>query len=77
MSKFPIKSVFEQIANEVFTMKSISEAKEFITNFLEEKRIKHEDKKIILYNVSNCNNMNMLQRYIFNSLLKYEGMSLN
>jgi hypothetical protein len=77
MSKFPIRSVFEQIATEVFQMSNVNVAKEFISNFLKEKKIKEEDKKVILYNVSNCKSMNMLQRYICNSLLKFEGMSLN
>ena len=75
--KKSIKSVLEQIATEVFQMRNINDAKEFISNFLNEKRIKDEDKKIILYNVSNCNSMYMLQRYVCNSLLKFEGMSLN
>jgi hypothetical protein len=77
MSKFPIRSVFEQIATEVFQMTNVNVAKEFISNFLNEKKIKEEDKKVILYNVSNCKSMNMLQIYICNSLLKFEGMSLN
>ena len=36
---FPIKSIFEQISAQVFTMKSLSEAKQFTTEFVEGKNI--------------------------------------
>ena len=75
--KFKIKSVFEQIASNVFQMKSIEQAKQYITEFVNSKEIKDTDKQLIINNVSNCRNILQIQRYICNALLKYEGMSVN
>jgi hypothetical protein len=77
MSKFPIKSVFEQIAKEVFVSTNVNTAKELINSFLREKNISEVDKKTILYNVSKCKSMYHLNKYICNSLLKFEGLSVN
>jgi F0F1-type ATP synthase delta subunit len=77
MSKVQIKSIFEQIASEVFNMKDVNKAKQFITEFVNNKKIKDEDKKIIIDNVNKCKYLYQIQSYICNSLLRYEGMSLN
>jgi len=77
MSKVQIKSIFEQIAEKVFTMKDKDAAKQFIIEFVNSKGIKEEDKKIIIANVEACKHMHKIQSYICNSLLKYEGMSVN
>lgn len=77
MSKFQIKSIFEQIAEQVFDMKDVNVAKQFITEFVTSKDIKEQDKKTIIANVNACEHMYKIQSYICNSLLKYEGMSLN
>jgi hypothetical protein len=77
MKNFQIKSVFEQIAAEVFTMRDVNAAKAFIHEFITEKGINGVDKQVIINNVSQCKNMPAVQRYICNSLLKYEGMSLS
>ena len=77
MSKVQIKSIFEQIASEVFNMKDVNKAKQFVTEFVNNKKIKDEDKTIIINNVNNCKSISRIQTYICNSLLRYEGMSLN
>ena len=77
MSKFQIKSIFEQIAEQVFDMKDVNVAKQFITEFVNVKDINEQDKKTIINNVNDCKHMYKVQMYICNSLLKYEGMSLN
>jgi len=77
MSKVQIKSIFEQIASEVFNMKDVNKAKQFVTDFVTNKKIKDEDKKVIIDNVNNCKSISRIQSYICNSLLRYEGMSLN
>jgi hypothetical protein len=76
-AKVQIKSILEQIAKEVFVMRNISEIKTFIKSFVENKNINDIDKNIILTNVDQCTNAQMVQRYICNSLLKYEGMGVN
>lgn len=77
MSKFPIKSIFEQIAEQVFDMKNPIQAKQFITEFVNEKDINEIDKKTIIQNVNKCKHMHKIQSYICNSLLRYEGLSVN
>jgi F0F1-type ATP synthase delta subunit len=77
MSKVQIKSIFEQIASEVFNMKDVNKAKQFVTEFVNNKKIKDEDKKVIVDNVNACKSISRIQSYICNSLLRYEGMSLN
>ena len=77
MSKFQIKSMFEQIATQVFTMKDVNAAKTFINEFVNDKDINDIDKKVILNNIKDIKHINKLQTYICNSLLKYEGMSIN
>ena len=77
MSKFQIKSMFEQIATQVFTMKDVNAAKTFINEFVNDKDINDIDKKVILNNIEDIKHINKLQTYICNSLLKYEGMSVN
>lgn len=77
MSKVQIKSIFEQIAEKVFEMKDKDAAKQFITEFVNSKDINEHDKKTIIANVEACKHMHKIQLYICNSLLKYEGMSLN
>jgi hypothetical protein len=77
MSKVQIKSIFEQIASEVFNMKDVNKAKQFVTDFVNDKKIKDEDKTVIINNVNACKSISRIQTYICNSLLRYEGMSLN
>ena len=74
--KVQIKSIFEQIAEQVFVMRNINDIKTFIKSFVEGKNINNVDKNIILNNVDKCKNVTAVQRYICNSLLKYEGMSV-
>lgn len=75
--KYQIKSIFEQIAEQVFKMNDVIKAKQFIAEFVVEKGINDKDKQLILNNIQSCKNIVALQRYICNSLLKYEGMSVS
>lgn len=77
MKNVKIKSVFEQIAAEVFTMRDVNKAKVFINEFITSKGINGIDKNIIVNNVNKCSNINAIQRYVCNSLLQYEGMGLS
>ena len=76
-TKVNIKSVFEQIAEQVFQMTNLNEAKAFTTEFINGKNIKEEDKKTILRQLDDIKTIVKFQTYICNSLLKYEGMSVN
>lgn len=72
-----IKSIFEQISEQVFTMNNMVEAKQFIAEFVNSKKINDVDKTNIINNVNACRNIIKIQSYICNSLLKYEGMGMN
>ena len=72
-----IKSIFEQISSQVFTMTDLGQAKTFVTEFVSQKGIKEDDKKSILYSIRDIKSIVRFQSYICNSLLKYEGMGMN
>jgi hypothetical protein len=72
-----IKSIFEQISTEVFQMNNLDEMKRFTIDFVESKKIKDEDRKRIVIAVVQLKSVSAFHRYICNSLLKYEGMSLS
>ena len=75
--KVQIKSIFEQISTKVFTMTNLSQAKAYVTEFVNSKNINEEDKRSILKAVDESKTLVRFQTYICNSLLKYEGMSVN
>jgi hypothetical protein len=76
-AKVQIKSVLAEVAPQVFTMKQTNEAKKFIVEFITNKNIKEEDKRLILSNINKCNTLYSVHKYICNSLLMYEGHSIN
>jgi len=76
-AKVQIKSVLAEVAPHVFVMKHTNEAKEFISKFISDRNIKEEDKRIILSNINKCNTIYSVHKYICNSLLMYEGHSIN
>jgi hypothetical protein len=56
---------------QIIADEKISQTIEIAENIIE------QDKKVILNNIRDIKNMIKLQTYICNSLLKYEGMSVN
>ena len=72
-----IKSIFEQISTEVFQMNNLDEMKRFTIDFVENKKIKDEDRKRIVVAVVQLKSVSAFHRYLCNSILKYEGMSLS
>jgi len=76
-TNYNFKSVLEQIISDVYKMTNVNEAKNFIENFLEEKKIDEVTKKQMLQNISEIKSMLKLQIYMTNSLLRFEGMSVN
>jgi len=79
MSKFKvqIKSIFEQISQDVFKMNNINDIKQYVIEFVNGKNIDDKDKQGIIKNISECRNVMAAQRYICNALLKFEGLSVN
>lgn len=79
MSKFKvqIKSIFEQISQDVFKMNNINDIKTYVVNFVNTKQIEDRDKQGIIKNINECRNVMAAHRYICNALLKFEGLSVN
>jgi hypothetical protein len=75
--KFEIKSIFEQISEQVFKMTDLNEAKQFVIIFVKEKKINEVDKNKILFEVNNAKTMVKFQTYICNALLRYESLGMN
>jgi hypothetical protein len=44
--KYPIKSIFEQISEQVFAMNNLSQAQKFITDFVNEKKLMTKTNKV-------------------------------
>ena len=76
-SKPQIKSIFEQISQQVFQMNNLEEVKTFVIDFVSKKHINEVDKQNIINQVNNTTSVVKFQKYICNSLLKYEGMGVN
>tara|TARA_R110000796_G_scaffold227056_1_gene343568 strand:+ start:318 stop:542 length:225 start_codon:yes stop_codon:yes gene_type:complete len=70
------KSTLKQITSEVFSATTLTEGKLIVNNHIGGTGIKDTDKKTILRNVNNINELGKLQYYICNSLLKFEGLGL-
>jgi hypothetical protein len=77
MVKVQVKSIFEQIKDEVFAAKNINDIKAFVVDFVQNKNIEDKDKQAIIKSVSEIKTVAKFQLYICNSLLKYEGMGVN
>lgn len=71
----PIVSTLAKITEQVFTAKSCNEAKTLAISYLETTRVKHKEQMII--EINKCTTLYQIQKYCCNSLLKYEGLSLN
>lgn len=74
---YQIKSVLEQIANNVFQMKDLDAIKHYVVTFIGEHNVNDKDKQSIIKNINECRNVNAAHRYVANALLKYEGLSPN
>lgn len=79
MSKFKvqIKSILEQISQNVFAMNNINDIKQHVITFVGDKGIDDNDKQSIIKNINECKNAAAAHRYICNALLKFEGLSVN
>jgi len=72
-----IKSIFEQISEQLFTMNDLNDAKKFIIGFIDGKNINEKDRQTIIRETNNAKTLVKLQGYLCNCLLKYEGMGVN
>lgn len=77
MKKFISKSILEDISTPVFQAKTLQEAQTLITDYVNTRQIDKDDKESILSSTSECKTLAKLQSYICNSLLRFEGLSVN
>lgn len=71
------KSVLTSISEQVFTAPTLSEAKEIMFARLASTNVNPEQKKIMMDNVYSIDTLANLQKYLCNSILRFEGMSVN
>jgi len=69
------QSTLATITAEVYAAKTAQEAKALVINYLETTNVK--DKKKMIWDVSQLNNLTRVWTYFTNSLLRFEGMSVN
>jgi hypothetical protein len=72
-----VTSVLGEIAPQVFQITDADIAKAFIKEFITKRNIELGDKNTILSNINKCKNITAVHKYVCNSLLMYEGLSLN
>lgn len=78
-SKFDgdIKSSLEKIIQQVWSEKDLNKAKNIVTSYLNDSKIKDEDKKKMTQFIDKITTKGKLDYYLANSLLKYEGSGLS
>lgn len=69
------ESTLATITQEVYSAKTAQEAKTIMINYLETTNVK--DKKKMIWDVSQLNNLTRVLTYFTNSLLRFEGLSVN
>ena len=78
-SKFDgdIKSSLDKIIQQVWSEKDLNKAKNIVTSYLNDSKIKDEDKKKMTQSIDKITTKGKLDYYLANSLLKYEGSGLS
>lgn len=74
-----IQSILTQITeitNQCNKQNFVSIQNQIIT-FIDSSKIKSSDKLILISKIKSINNTIKLQQYIYNALLKYEGLGVN
>ena len=72
-----LKSILESILDSLKNMSDLREAKDFAVNEIKNHRIDETAKRKLLFNIGQQTSMYSLLKLLYNSLLKYEGMSVN
>lgn len=76
MKNIKIESTLINITNDVFNAKDFKTAQQAALKHLEECKIKESDRLKMIDEISKMKNLNRLQSYCANSLLKYEGLGV-
>lgn len=76
MKHIKIESTLAKIANVVFETKDFKLAQQTAIEHLTESKIKESDKLKMIDEISKAKNLQRLQVYCANALLKYEGLGV-
>ena len=71
-----LTSTLDKIAEQVFEAKTFADAKQIVTDYLNESKIKESDRLKMINEVNNMKHLHKIQLYIANALLKYEGLGV-
>lgn len=72
-----LKSVLNQVIQDIYASKTANEAKQHFVGLLEASNIKKEDKVKMLDEVEKMNSLIKIQTYATNAMFKFEGLSVN
>ena len=75
--KHEIKSTLEKVIQQVWAEPDMNKAKDLILSSIDASKIKDDDKKRIRINLNEIKTKPKLDYYLANSLLRYEGHSVN
>jgi hypothetical protein len=76
MKRIQIESTLAKIANVVFETKDFKLAQQTAIDHLTESSIKESDRLKMIDEISKAKNLQRLQSYCANALLKYEGLGV-
>ena len=71
-----IKSVLNGIVTDIYSAKTVKEAKELFVKFVDATKIKDTDKKKMLAEVEKLTTLRSIQMYTTNAMFKYEGLGI-
>ena len=71
-----IKSVLNGIITDIYSARTVKEAKDLFIKFVDATKIKDTDKKKMLAEVEKMNTLRSIQQYATNAMFKYEGLGI-
>lgn len=72
-----IKSVLNGIITDIYSARTVKEAKDLFIKFVDATKIKDTDKKKMLTEVENMTTLRQIQMYATNAMFKYEGLGID
>ena len=72
-----IKSVLNGIITDIYSARTVKEAKDLFIKFVDATKIKDTDKKKMLAEVEKMTTLRSIQQYATNAMFKYEGLGID
>lgn len=77
MAKKEIKSVLNGIITDIYSARTVNEAKELFIKFVDATGIKETDKQKMLTEADKLTTLRSIQQYATNAMFKYEGLGVD